>query len=53
MSFTFYFEDGSGNIVDENGHDPMDIIEEENPFVRRANVLERAFFLYLSFKSNR
>ncbi|KAI7901124.1 uncharacterized protein BX663DRAFT_562465 [Cokeromyces recurvatus] len=32
MSFTFYFKDGSGNIVDENGNDPMDIIEEENLF---------------------
>ncbi|CEP12412.1 hypothetical protein [Parasitella parasitica] len=28
----FYFEDGLGNVVDENGVDPMDITEDEDPF---------------------
>lgn len=32
MSYKFYFEDGAGNIVDENGEDPMDIIEDRDPF---------------------
>ncbi|KAG2232257.1 hypothetical protein INT48_001542 [Thamnidium elegans] len=32
MSYTFYFEDGAGNIVNENGEEPMDITEDENPF---------------------
>lgn len=32
MSYTFYVEDGAGNIVNENGEEPMDITEDENPF---------------------
>ncbi|KAI8875236.1 hypothetical protein K501DRAFT_136154, partial [Backusella circina FSU 941] len=32
MDFSFYFEDGQGNIVNENGEDPMEIAEDENPF---------------------
>lgn len=48
MSFTFYFEDGSGNIVDENGHDPMDIIEEENPFKLEELI---SYSVYLAAKN--
>lgn len=32
MSFSFYFEDGLGNVVDEHGNDPMEITENEDPF---------------------
>lgn len=31
MNFSFYFEDGLGN-VDENGNEPMNITEDEDPF---------------------
>ncbi|KAI8877926.1 hypothetical protein K501DRAFT_278022 [Backusella circina FSU 941] len=32
MSFSFYFEDGLGNVVDEHGNDSMEITENEDPF---------------------
>jgi hypothetical protein len=32
MSFSFYIENGLGNIVDEHGNDPMEITENEDPF---------------------
>lgn len=32
MSYKFYFEDGAGNIVDKNGEDPMEIVEDRDPF---------------------
>lgn len=32
MDYSFYFEDGQGNIVNENGEDPMEIAEDEDPF---------------------
>lgn len=32
MSFSFYFEDGLGIIIDELGNDPMEITENEDPF---------------------
>lgn len=32
MDFSFYFEDGQGNIVNENGENPMEIAEDEDPF---------------------
>ena len=32
MGFSFYIEDGLGNIVDEHGNDPMEITENEDPF---------------------
>ena len=32
MEFSFYFEDSQGNIVNENGEDPMEIAEDEDPF---------------------
>lgn len=32
MSYSFYFEDGHGNVADENGDAPMDINEDEDPF---------------------
>ncbi|KAG2213441.1 hypothetical protein INT47_009115 [Mucor saturninus] len=32
MSFSFYFEDGLGNVVDEYGNDPRDITDIEDPF---------------------
>ncbi|KAI7868545.1 hypothetical protein BDF14DRAFT_1694770, partial [Spinellus fusiger] len=32
MDFSFYFEDSQGNIVNENGEDPMEIVEDEDPF---------------------
>lgn len=32
MSYSFYFEDGLGNVVDENEVDPMVITEDEDPF---------------------
>lgn len=31
MSFSFYFEDGLGNVIDELGNDPMEITENEDP----------------------
>ncbi|KAG2190495.1 hypothetical protein INT47_004875 [Mucor saturninus] len=32
MSFSFYFEDCLGNLIDEHGIDPMEITENEDPF---------------------
>ncbi|RCH81308.1 hypothetical protein CU098_002601, partial [Rhizopus stolonifer] len=32
MSYSFYFEDGRGNIMDENGNGPMDITGNEDPY---------------------
>lgn len=32
MCFSFYFEDGLGNVVDEYGNDPMETTENEDPF---------------------
>ncbi|KAG0182695.1 hypothetical protein DFQ29_002825 [Apophysomyces sp. BC1021] len=32
MGFSFYFEDGLGNVIDENGNDPTDVTESEDPF---------------------
>lgn len=31
-SFSFYFEDGLGNVVDEHGNDPIEITENNYPF---------------------
>lgn len=30
--FSFYFEDGLGNVIDEHGNDPMEITENEDSF---------------------
>ena len=32
MSYSFYFEDGQGNTLDENGNEPMDITGDEDPY---------------------
>ncbi|KAI9280064.1 hypothetical protein BY458DRAFT_553479 [Sporodiniella umbellata] len=32
MSFSFYIEDGLGNVVDEHENDPIEITENEYPF---------------------
>ncbi|KAI7900650.1 uncharacterized protein BX663DRAFT_517124, partial [Cokeromyces recurvatus] len=32
MSNSLYFEDGQGNVLDEDGNDPMDITENEDPY---------------------
>ncbi|KAI8380459.1 hypothetical protein EDC96DRAFT_561068 [Choanephora cucurbitarum] len=32
MSYSFYFEDGQGNIINENGNDPMDNTYDEDPY---------------------
>ncbi|KAI8646643.1 hypothetical protein BD408DRAFT_318989, partial [Parasitella parasitica] len=32
MSYSFYFEDGQGNVLDEDGNDPMDITGNDDPY---------------------
>ncbi|KAI7905667.1 uncharacterized protein BX663DRAFT_500528, partial [Cokeromyces recurvatus] len=32
MSYLFYFEDGQGNVLDEDGNDAMNITENEDPY---------------------
>lgn len=32
MSINFFYEDGRGNIVDEQGHEAMDLEEEADPY---------------------
>ncbi|GAA5810908.1 hypothetical protein MFLAVUS_004336 [Mucor flavus] len=32
MSYSFYFEDGQGNVMDEDGNDPMDITGNDDPY---------------------
>ncbi|KAI9254711.1 hypothetical protein EDC94DRAFT_662224 [Helicostylum pulchrum] len=40
MSYSFYFEDGQGNVMDEDGNDPMDILSRPEKNKRVSNEIK-------------
>lgn len=44
MTLNFYYEDGQGNVVDENGNEPMDA-DESDDGIRLENLTNMTSYL--------